>query len=302
MSQPEYWNVDSTLSSPARHHRHQVSLEDVLDFSSADQTPLSPAERQRARATFDRIVAHYESIDPFRALTPAQHSTSYSRPLLIRNTYEYALSDEARDIFLRAFFGALALDIAGANSELDLAELAPLFTGFAEYLMDNFFLPGRDPISYSRSRCPIFISHPSNPTTVKASTRKTPQPTPAFHSAVMQAQASGTAEPVFISTTDRLAALRGACLVRDRHRCVVSRKFDMSAFIKRVASDGDNACDDDDVLFTAQDQLQYQSLEVAHILPHSLMKADTEAGGMVCICPFFRLLVFSVLFRHHNDR
>ncbi|CAG9986480.1 unnamed protein product [Clonostachys byssicola] len=56
----------------------------------------------------------------------------------------------------------------------------------------------------------------------------------------------GDAEAV-VGTTDRLAALRGACLIRDRHRCVISRKFDLGEADKRMERDGDDARDDDGV-------------------------------------------------------
>lgn len=56
---------------------------------------------------------------------------------------------------------------------------------------------------------------------VKASSRQTPQPSPAFHSAIARLQGVE-----FVGTEERISALRGACLTRDRHRCAVTRKFD----------------------------------------------------------------------------
>lgn len=86
----------------------------------------------------------------------------------------------------------------------------------------------------------------------------------------------------FIGTPDRMAALRGVCLVRDRHRCVVTRRFDAFECKERYARAGANACDDDGVLFSQQPQgLQLEKLEVAHILPHSLMKAN-DNKELVC--------------------
>lgn len=107
---------------------------------------------------------------------------------------------------------------------------------------------------------------------MKASTKRTPQPSPAFHSAVQRVQ-GGDAE-AFAGTPDRVSALRGACLIRDRHRCVISRKFDLEEAAKRMQRDGDDARDDDGVLLL-EDANPVDVLEVAHILPHSLMKADT---------------------------
>ncbi|KAL1963566.1 hypothetical protein VTN77DRAFT_8011 [Rasamsonia byssochlamydoides] len=85
---------------------------------------------------------------------------------------------------------------------------------FSDYLVDNFFLP------------------------LKASARKTPQPTPAPLSGAR------TPEQV-IGTPQRLSTLRRDCLICDRHRCVISRKFDIREAKERVKRDGNNARDDD---------------------------------------------------------
>jgi len=107
---------------------------------------------------------------------------------------------------------------------------------------------------------------------VKASTKKTPQPSPAYHSAIQRAQGAQG----FVGTPDRISALRGACLVRDRHRCVVSRRFDLKEAINRTERDGEDARDDDGVLLIEDENLM-NTLEVAHILPHSLTKANPGA-------------------------
>ena len=52
---------------------------------------------------------------------------------------------------------------------------------------------------------------------VKASPKKTPQPTPAL--SLQPAVAP-------VGTTQRLSSLRKACLIRDHHMCVISRQFD----------------------------------------------------------------------------
>lgn len=115
---------------------------------------------------------------------------------------------------------------------------------------------------------------------MKASTRRTPQPSPAFRSAVERVQAGGVQG--FIGTPDRVSALRGACLIRDRHRCVISRSFDLAEATNRIRIAGGNgARDDDGNPFREDDSLV--ALEVAHILPHSLMKTDagSELVGLV---------------------
>lgn len=75
----------------------------------------------------------------------------------------------------------------------------------------------------------------------------------------------------FVGTPERISALRGACLIRDRHRCIVTRNFDRNEAIRRYTSDSDNARDDDGNLLLEQPRA-FEPLEVAHILPHSLTK------------------------------
>ncbi|KIH91080.1 hypothetical protein SPBR_02063 [Sporothrix brasiliensis 5110] len=116
------------------------SPELAVDLSTA-QEPLSQAERAAARDTFYRVVQHFETTDPYNTASRTTRRTLYSQPLLVRYTYEFARSVESQDIFLRSFCNALALDVAAIDVTLDFDELAPLFSAFAEYLMDNFFLP-----------------------------------------------------------------------------------------------------------------------------------------------------------------
>lgn len=75
-----------------------------------------------------------------------------------------------------------------------------------------------------------------------------------------------------MGTPERMSTLRGACLVRDRHRCVVTRRFDSGAALKRFESAGDNAQDDDGNLLDEEQPATFEPLEVAHILPHSLTR------------------------------
>ncbi|OAA53446.1 hypothetical protein SPI_09374 [Niveomyces insectorum RCEF 264] len=229
------------------HHRHQVSLESVFDLSSTAPTHLPAETRASARQAFYHIVDHFAGLETAQGLNTGGHQ--YSQAKLVRFTYEYALSELSRDIYLRAFFRVLTLSLDTDVAALRLDALAPPFAAFAEYLMDNFYLP------------------------LKASTRQTPQPSPITHSAVLRAQ-GGVATEGYIGTPARLASLRGTCLVRDRHRCVVTRAFSMSEFEKRYKSHGADAQDDDGTLFTQQTALRRDAVEVAHILPHSLMRAS----------------------------
>ncbi|KAK5635642.1 hypothetical protein RRF57_011354 [Xylaria bambusicola] len=231
------------MTSPALLHRHQSSLEGVINFSAA--TPLSDGQRASARQRFYCITDHFGAHN-------GNQDTQYSAPRLVRLTYEHALSEPSRDNFLRAFFQAMVLSIEGPGAEAeaeagDYEDLRSPFFAFADYLLDNFFLP------------------------LKASTRRTPQPSPAFHSAIERVQAGGVQD--FTGTPDRVSALRGACLIRDRHRCVITRSFDMAEATNRMRiARSDSALDDDGTLLQEHDS--FGVLEVAHILPHSLMKTD----------------------------
>lgn len=110
---------------------------------------------------------------------------------------------------------------------------------------------------------------------MKASTKRTPQPSPAYHSATQSTRGGQS----FVGTPLRLSTLRGTCLIRDRHRCVISRSFDRNLAIKRIKKSGDEARDNDQQLLAGQ---TFDSLEVAHILPHSLVKTNSEAK---LVCP-----------------
>nr|XP_001389594.2 hypothetical protein ANI_1_3130014 [Aspergillus niger CBS 513.88] len=109
---------------------------------------------------------------------------------------------------------------------------------FAENIVDNFLLP------------------------LRASSSKTPQVTPAALSL--------SQTPTPLGTRQRVSVLRKDCLVRDHHRCVISRKFDIVEARKRNAEDGDNCKDDNGNLLSSSSRGEFQYLEVAHILPYSL--------------------------------
>lgn len=78
----------------------------------------------------------------------------------------------------------------------------------------------------------------------------------------------------FVGTTERVSALRGTCLVRDHHRCVISRRFDLNEAIERIQRVGDGAAKDDDGNLLGS-EAGFTLLEVAHILPHSLTKMES---------------------------
>ncbi|RSL71270.1 hypothetical protein CEP53_001527 [Fusarium sp. AF-6] len=225
-------------------HRHRSSLEGIIDFSS--RPPLSVDDRASATRRFYQVINHFDSNDI------GQNHDQYDRVKLVRFTYEYSISEESRSNLLVALFEFLNLS-PSAHEDIDFddsthrAELQAGLDEFADYLVDNFFLP------------------------LKASTKKTPQPTPASHSAVMRTQRQGH---VFSGTPERIASLRGACLIRDRHRCVVSRKFDKAEALRRYRRHDETEPRDQDGAPLEGQSFAY--LEVAHILPHSLTRLGSS--------------------------
>lgn len=73
--------------------------------------------------------------------------------------------------------------------------------------------------------------------------------------------------------------------MRDRSRCVISSTFDATEAVARLREDGDNAKDDNGNHLMGE---LFESLEVAHILPHSLTQAN-DCGELVS-CFYFNLV------------
>ncbi|OJD25672.1 hypothetical protein ACJ73_02960 [Blastomyces percursus] len=231
------------------HHRHQTSLEQVLDFSAA---PLTTAELAQADDIFNRLINHCE---------PLQSSKPYKKVTLVRLTYEHSRS---KDMFLRQVFtyfddtqtsqgpptfehGLSKFSSFSSQTIPAEREAEDAIDSFAEYLFDNFFLP------------------------MKAAGTKTPQPTPASLSAP-------SIENV-VGTPARLSTLRRDCLTRDHNRCVVTRAFNLNEATEREKRDPSNSKDDDGQPLVFEHG-QLARLEVAHIIPHSLMSAMAVDGQL----------------------
>ncbi|KAM3512571.1 hypothetical protein MY11210_003746 [Beauveria gryllotalpidicola] len=225
----------------APHHRHQISLQGVIDLASSP--PLADEVRVAAEERFYQILHHFDTA----AAASVANATSYNRPGLVRLAHRYAVSPKSKDNVLRSFFRAIELPMDGpavdfANDE-QIEALRARVTGFAEHLVDNFFLP------------------------LRASNARTPQPTPHYRSATLRSSSRD-----FVGTPERLSTLRGDCLRRDGHRCVVSYAFDMVKARERetpegrIVDDGGNLIEDNNI----------QYLEVAHILPHSLVHVASD--------------------------
>lgn len=146
-----------------------------------------------------------------------------------------------------------------------LRDLKAAIEGFAEYIIENFLLPFR------------------------ASSVKTPQPTPA--------SLSSFDTSTVVSSRQCISTLRQSCLVRDHHRCVISRKFDRCEAEKRFEQDGEDCKDDDGKLLRDESNDRFQFLEVAHILPHSLTAVLSGEMDLVCGICNFKFVLLTWLYR-----
>ncbi|EJT69103.1 hypothetical protein GGTG_13371 [Gaeumannomyces tritici R3-111a-1] len=239
-------------------NRHRSSLEGTMILPAGTPALLPDDTRAQAKARLYHILENLEALAGAAAAANHRPQQGYNRPALVRLTYEYTISDQSKSLFLTSFFESLALPLTGNVTDADVdfgntevaAGLGTSVDAFAEYLMNNFFSP------------------------LKAASNKTPQPSPITHSAIQRAQGSSLPQS-FVGTPDRVSALRGLCLVRDRHRCVISRKFDITEARKRFkAANGGAVLDDDGLSLSPHD---FGPLEVAHILPHSLAKSSSDS-------------------------
>ncbi|KAI0423410.1 hypothetical protein F5Y09DRAFT_357206 [Xylaria sp. FL1042] len=226
----------------APHHRHQSSLEGIIDFST--KPLLETDQRIKAKNRF------YNIIERFNAKNNSNR-TFYKRSRLIRYTYKYALSEASKNNFLLAFFRAIKLSI-NKNRDISFKQIKSAFFDFTDYLLNNFFLP------YNL---------------LKTSGKKTPQPSPAIHSAVQRAQENKKTQG-YIKTPDQISTLQHLCLVRNRHRYMISQKFNQRKAIGRFDYNHDNAQDNNRTLLS--EKASFNILKIAHILPHSLTKVNTN--------------------------
>ncbi|KAF1810202.1 hypothetical protein P152DRAFT_102443 [Eremomyces bilateralis CBS 781.70] len=231
------------MAHPLR--RHRSSLEGVIVPLSQ---PLKPEDRDLAIPIFDKIILHFE---------PSQATDSSYKPVTLIRLMKNEISE--KDEFLSFFLSFIQQDLLGESdrrtgldrvlshltsfsswSAEEKNALSGSLVAFAKYLVDNFFLP-----------------------------RKTPQPTPAL---------SRTKTPeIAIGTPQRVSNLRKACLIRDRYRCVITRKFDAQEGQNRYKEHGRDVKDDDgNSLLPERDTMTF--LEVAHIIPHSLKSLTGEGG------------------------
>ena len=147
--------------------------------------------------------------------------------------------------------------------------LGDAFYNVAEFLITNFFLPCRYLLRSNKM--------PVDKPPVRASAHKTPWPSPTHYSALQKVLSLEEQQRMedFTGTPERIEALRTSCLERDRHRCVLTRAFHRQEAQARIVRDGRNQARDDDGNLLATNP-RFAHLEVAHIIPYSLIKADDD--------------------------
>ena len=141
------------------HHRHQASLESVIDLSNTTAS-LSMTERSQATLTFDRIINYSSSHEPPKL--PGDTGREYGRAKLIKLIYDHAISDAGRDNILRYFLSCLVTDLIELEelprvlsnlidfddwNESKKGSLVERVRNFADHLVDGFFIPRKSPFS-----------------------------------------------------------------------------------------------------------------------------------------------------------
>ncbi|KAK3364032.1 hypothetical protein B0T25DRAFT_57356 [Lasiosphaeria hispida] len=250
---------------------HQPSLLDGIDFSRAHSLSANPQLRTQAINRFLHVVEHFEAGEPTR------YNNDYNRPALVRLTFQYARSPESQNKFLLAFFQWLLLGMADGDGDIKLDDdLRSLLFAFAEDLLYHLFVPCKISIfcflvSVSGAFWCFLSCFWSNSFTVLAAgNQHTPQITPLSHAAIQNAQTQAERDHMaFRGTPSRPTTLRSTCLVRDRHRCTITRLFQIEEGRARLKKQKPPQDDDGNRLYP-DDELDV--LEVAHILPHSLTK------------------------------
>lgn len=171
---------------------------------------------------------------------PSRPRKGYKPAALIQAMLEYVTSPDTLMTFFFSYIYDLLCSKEEHEVEFDMAHALSYLDGlatcdsedkdklnealekFAEYIVENFLLPRTLLVAFVELNKHILIHYP-----VRASSVKTPQPTPTSLSSLQSSTPIGTRQ--------RVSVLRKSCLVRDRHRCVVTRKFDRADARKRFA-------------------------------------------------------------------
>jgi hypothetical protein len=127
------------MTSPTGHDCHQALLEGVSKLFLSEP-PSEPDQRTRMTEIFKQIISHYEPLQPEDG--PYKHIT------LLKLTYDYVLSNESRDRFLKYFWESVKVSVEDEFhfEAWDLerkSELASHLDACADFLVNSFFLPSK---------------------------------------------------------------------------------------------------------------------------------------------------------------
>ncbi len=106
--------------------------------------------------------------------------------------------------------------------------------------------------------------------TVRSLSAKTPQITPRLSALLYQDN------NILVGTTKQLSLLGAKCLIRDRHRYVISRQIDITEAESRFEIMGINAIDDDRLPLANRDMGYVKAI---YIIPHTLGSSDDPSNG-----------------------
>ncbi|KIH94010.1 hypothetical protein SPBR_05977 [Sporothrix brasiliensis 5110] len=227
---------------------HQSSLEGIFDSPHPSVVFHDAASRRHAEELFSSLLDQLE-VDGLGDGHGDGGGHGFRPVVMLRVMHQVSLSQLSKDLFLNYFFASIRVDMAvGMASTIDIKDVRSRAVEFAQFLNGSFFGP------------------------LKAAGKRTPQPTPASFSVPFL-----SSEQSLPGSESRVATLRRDCLIRDRHRCVITRQFDENEAFRRTKKHGYDAADDDGVRFADMPETdEFELLEVAHILPHSLMSMAND--------------------------
>lgn len=244
--------LDFTVNPPPSLQQGQnvegpAALENVLDFTP---DPLTPTQVREGQELFGQLMAHCKTVES---------PTPYRKATLVHGAFHISLEQPS---FLACFF-----------EHLD---------------------PGSDPKQAIRGMTRFKGFGPDSPTCTKRDIERAVDrfsnilykymlvPLKASGAITGSPEASITRSDPSVETaagvTGRASSVWQQCLIRDHHRCVVSRKFHDRIFMERLSEDIEGAVDDDGRLLKEM-MADTAFLEVAHILPPSLVETPPNSGG-----------------------
>ncbi|KAI9751413.1 MAG: hypothetical protein M4579_006078 [Chaenotheca gracillima] len=257
-----FWEVilESGVEDPSYdHQRRRGSLEDVFDLSGQQWQPLEPELRLLCERLFRELL------EAFRDSRHSRPDGSFRPLLMVQSAHEQAIGQSGKDRVITTYFHFLTCDIQPtpqtpqATYENIRSQLDPprRVTRVATEMKEE----EKDRLMRRVREWAMFLLHAFfRPLKAQGGSPRefvTPQ---GFSMSQSHSQ---------LGTPHRLAALRRRCLARDRHRCVITRRFDDNELFERTELDRD-AKDDEGNRLSDLAEDEFDSLEVAHIIPHAM--------------------------------